>query len=58
MFQMHLRHSLHSSIFTVSENIFDYNEDGGKKLLRNMDNTLPINTASYLKELLFASTKL
>ena len=65
-FQMHLRPPLHPSLrpplhastFTVSDKIFDYHEDGGKRLLRNMDNKLPINTASYLKALLSASTKL
>ena len=42
----------------MSEKIFDYHDDGGKKRLRNMDNKLPINTSSHLKELLYASTKL
>jgi hypothetical protein len=57
MFQIHLQPSLHPSIFTLSEEIFDYYEDGGKNLLRNMENKLPINTTSYLTELLFAPTK-
>ena len=33
----------------VRKEIFEYHEDGGIKLLRNMDTKLPINTTPYLK---------
>jgi hypothetical protein len=48
-----------ASVFIIREdNLFDYIEDGDKKLLRNMGNKLPVNTALCRKEFLSASTNL